>query len=648
MKYRRQTSSRAKNLTFFFALVSVVLFGMVIANLLLRSLPALVDPGLPGLFGIRPKVEGPPPPIDSGVIDIDKTEGKAALLKAKDIQFSEDDNVLVQGVLGSPYAIGYFGYAYYKENTDVLKAISVEGITPNEKTAEDNSYPLSRPLFIYSDSQTMQDKPQVAAYINFFLSHVNKEIEDVGYFPASTESLNEAKKAWLKVTSGEAKEGTGEVVLPEIDPSSFEGEISSAGSSTVFPLAERMAERFRNEGFKGETVIDSIGTGAGFERYCMSAETDIANASRMIRPEESGACETNGRTPIEFRVGTDAIAVVVSKENTFLDNVTREQLAQIFSTAEKWSDVDPTWPAEPIQRFSPGTDSGTFDYFVEAIMYRVFDRSGAAVTRTIFVFDLLPPIVGTLQMVLLALLVALPISMAIAILASEFSLGGIGRAFEVLLAVFSGIPSIIYGVFTLLISVMFIQPKLAGRGLTEQFVMSMPGLPQGLHPDVILPRNSMTTLVIGVLLSLLVIPFMAPMILDAIRNVPASLKEASMGLGATRWYTFRRVVLPGALSGIVAAASLGLLKVIGDVIIVYFMGKSSGALPYPIWDFMETNPPLDAFGAGLLGELVYGSDPSGPKGNVSYFVGLLLLLIAFGILWGAGRLQHSLQRRYSK
>ncbi len=58
--------------------------------------------------------------------------------------------------------------------------------------------------------------------------------------------------------------------------------------------------------------------------------------------------------------------MVVSKENTFLKDVTPEQLAAIFSTAEKWSDVDPSWPAEPIQRFSPGTDSGTFDYFVEA------------------------------------------------------------------------------------------------------------------------------------------------------------------------------------------------------------------------------------------------------------------------------------------
>ncbi len=168
------------------------------------------------------------------------------------------------------------------------------------------------------------------------------------------------------------------VALPEVNPLDVSGDIISAGSSTVFPLSERMAERFQDEGYSGNITVDSIGSGAGFERFCVAGETDIANASRAIKEEEIASCQKIGRAPIEFRVGTDALAVVVSTENDFLTDVTVEQLAQIFSSTEKWSDVDPSWPAEPIQRFSPGTDSGTFDYFVEAVMDKMYVKDKEA------------------------------------------------------------------------------------------------------------------------------------------------------------------------------------------------------------------------------------------------------------------------------
>lgn len=162
-------------------------------------------------------------------------------------------------------------------------------------------------------------------------------------------------------------ETTGELVeLPEVNPLDVTGDIIVAGSSTVFPLTEAIAERFTDEGYAGNITIDSVGTGAGFERFCAAGETDISNASRAIKEEETANCAAIGRTPIEFRVGTDALAVVINPANDWATDVTVEQLAQLF-TAEKWSDVDPSWPAEPIARFIPGTDSGTFDYFVEAV-----------------------------------------------------------------------------------------------------------------------------------------------------------------------------------------------------------------------------------------------------------------------------------------
>ncbi|MBI5950053.1 MAG: substrate-binding domain-containing protein, partial [Chloroflexi bacterium] len=107
-------------------------------------------------------------------------------------------------------------------------------------------------------------------------------------------------------------------------PDAVEGDVVTAGSSTVFPLSERMAELFQQEGFAGNVTVDSIGSGAGFERFCVAGETDIANASRAIKDSEVESCAAIGREPIEFRVGTDALAVVMSTENDFVTSLSKE------------------------------------------------------------------------------------------------------------------------------------------------------------------------------------------------------------------------------------------------------------------------------------------------------------------------------------
>ena len=104
--------------------------------------------------------------------------------------------MLVQGVQGSPYAIGYFGYAYYQENQGTLKALSINGVEPTAETAESGEYPLSRPLFLYSSTEILQEKPQVAAFILFYLENVGNEILDVGYFPVSEGKAQENLDAW--------------------------------------------------------------------------------------------------------------------------------------------------------------------------------------------------------------------------------------------------------------------------------------------------------------------------------------------------------------------------------------------------------------------------------------------------------------------
>jgi phosphate transport system substrate-binding protein len=151
-------------------------------------------------------------------------------------------------------------------------------------------------------------------------------------------------------------------------PDAVTGDIITAGSSTVFPLSERMAELFQQEGYTGNVTVDSIGSGAGFERFCKTGETDIANASRKIKDSEVEACKAlaTPRDPIAFRIGTDALTVVISAENDFVTSLTLEQLGKVFTAQyTKWNEVDPSFPAETILVYGPGADSGTFDYFNE-------------------------------------------------------------------------------------------------------------------------------------------------------------------------------------------------------------------------------------------------------------------------------------------
>ena len=182
--------------------------------------------------------------------------------------------------------------------------------------------------------------------------------------PTATAAMPEPTAAPAEPTAAEAADMT--------DPANLSGDIYTAGSSTVGPLTEAIIEQFVSDGFTGQVKNDIIGSGAGFERFCTTGETDIANASRAIKDSEVENCGklSPARTPVEFLVGLDAIAVVVNDANDWVTDLTTEDLYKLFTSAEKWSDVNPAWPAEPILRYTPGTDSGTFDFFVEVAIQK--------------------------------------------------------------------------------------------------------------------------------------------------------------------------------------------------------------------------------------------------------------------------------------
>jgi phosphate transport system substrate-binding protein len=186
---------------------------------------------------------------------------------------------------------------------------------------------------------------------------------------AATEAPAAADAPAEAMTEAPATEAVVEDPLTMYAPDAVTGDIITAGSSTVFPVTERMAELFQQEGYNGNITVDSIGSGAGFERFCVAGESDISNASRAIKDSEVDQCRAIGREPLEFRVGTDALAVVVSSDNDFVTNLTIEQLGKMFSGEfTTWDQVDPSFPAETILIYTPGADSGTFDYFVEEVM----------------------------------------------------------------------------------------------------------------------------------------------------------------------------------------------------------------------------------------------------------------------------------------
>lgn len=164
--------------------------------------------------------------------------------------------------------------------------------------------------------------------------------------------------------------GGSSALAQDVDLSTLNGNIESDGSSTVGPLTQAVAEEFIGSAPNVQISVDISGTGGGFERFC-GGETDVQNASRAIKEEEAANCATNGVDWYEFEVAYDGVTVVTNKENTWATCLTVAQLKQLWqkeSPATSWADLNPEWPADTINLYGPGTDSGTFDFFVETIL----------------------------------------------------------------------------------------------------------------------------------------------------------------------------------------------------------------------------------------------------------------------------------------
>lgn len=153
--------------------------------------------------------------------------------------------------------------------------------------------------------------------------------------------------------------------------SGLKGDVAIDGSSTVFPITEAIAEEFQKANPDVRVTVGVSGTGGGFEKFC-AGETVISDASRPIKESEAEKCKKTGVEYIEIPVAFDALSVVVNKENDWATCLTTEELAKIWQPEAEgkinnWKQIRDSFPDQPLTLYGPGTDSGTFDYFTDAI-----------------------------------------------------------------------------------------------------------------------------------------------------------------------------------------------------------------------------------------------------------------------------------------
>ena len=155
------------------------------------------------------------------------------------------------------------------------------------------------------------------------------------------------------------------------EATALSGDVKIDGSSTVYPITEAVAEEFRKSNPNVQVTIGSSGTGAGFKKFIRN-EVAISDASRVIKDEEAASCKEAGIAYTEIMIAYDGLAIITNKENTWLTNITVDELKKIWEPAaqgviKKWNQINPAWPNEEIHLYGPSTAHGTYDYFTEAI-----------------------------------------------------------------------------------------------------------------------------------------------------------------------------------------------------------------------------------------------------------------------------------------
>ena len=218
---------------------------------------------------------------------------------------SSNDTAIIEGIANTAGSFGWVGFAFYEENLDRVRAFNIaeepdgDCIEPTAASIADNSYPISRDLYIYVNKAKAEANPAVVAYVDFYLADgtIDGVLATVPYVPLG-DALADSVAAWDAGKPATAADPNGTIFV--------------TGSSTVEPISNGVAEAFKaaNAGFN--YTVEGPGTGDGFAKFC-AGEADISDASRAIREDEIALCQGAGIEYIELKVAIDGIAVLTQK-----------------------------------------------------------------------------------------------------------------------------------------------------------------------------------------------------------------------------------------------------------------------------------------------------------------------------------------------
>lgn len=269
--------------------------------------------------------------------------------------------VAVVGILsGCPSGKNSKGSAKDGEKGGTAAAATPCGVLPSRATVDSGEYtPLSRPLFLHVNKKSLA-RPEVAAFVKYYLNEGQSLVEVNKFIPLPPKVLEESRQAFARAMA-KNPEAKADAKLA--------GNIEIQGSSTVYPISQAVAVEFMKLHPEVKVSVGSEGTGNGFKKF-VKGDTDINDSSRSISKQEIEQAEQSKVEWVELKVAVDALTVVVNPENDWCSCMTVEQLHKLWqpkSEVKYWSDLDKSWPEKEIKLYGPGTGSGTFDYFTEAV-----------------------------------------------------------------------------------------------------------------------------------------------------------------------------------------------------------------------------------------------------------------------------------------
>lgn len=230
-------------------------------------------------------------------------------LPRPDYVSSPNDNVIIDGVAGTPGSFGWVGHAFAKANEATVRTFAVAGddgtcVVPTDAAIADGDYPLSRSLYIYVNLDRAEDDAAVRSYVDRYLGEEGlAAVTDAGYVALEPEAWRQTTRAWSEA-GGSPGDAAADV----------SGDVLVSGSSTVEPISSLVAEGFSTDNPSVGVSVDGPGTGDGFELFC-GGETDVSDASRPIEPDEVDACAAAGVRYVELKIGIDGLSLITRSDD---------------------------------------------------------------------------------------------------------------------------------------------------------------------------------------------------------------------------------------------------------------------------------------------------------------------------------------------